>query len=73
MSPKSQQMETLLKAAGVNTRRVQVIGRFVHIDTYEKHADTIIGLLTTAGFRARMAENGKHMDGFHGFRMVFAA
>lgn len=70
---KSQQIETLLRAAGVNTRRVQVIGRFVHIDTFEKHADLVTEVLTAAGFRARMAENGKHMDGFHGFWMVFAA
>lgn len=63
--------ETIFAAANINTRRVKALGSFVHIDTFEKYADKLSEMMGLAGFSLLMAENGTHMDGVHGFRMVF--
>lgn len=63
--------QALFTAGGINTRRVKVLGGFVHIDTFHKYAETIGHVMGGAGFRLLFAEDGRHMDGVDGFRMVF--
>jgi hypothetical protein len=68
---KNERFTELFKKAGINTRRVQVIGSFVHVDTFEKYENKLTDAMTNAGFRPIMTKNGVHLDGFDGFRMVF--
>lgn len=70
---KSQQMEKTLNNAGINTRRVSVLGSYVHIDTFEKYESKLVDLMTSAGFAVLKISNGVHMDSFDGFRAVFKA
>jgi len=63
----------VLAAAKINTRRVTVIGSMVHIDTYEKYESKLLDLMSLAGLRLIRKSNGRHMDSFDGFRMVFGA
>ena len=67
----SQRMEAILTGAKINTRRVKVLGSFVHIDTYEKYENAVTDLMSMAGFALLMASNGRHMDGVDGFRLVY--
>lgn len=71
MSTKSQQFEATLNKAGINTRRVLALGAFVHVDTFCKYEAKLTDLMSLAGFKVRSAVDGVHMDGVHGFRMVF--
>ncbi|QIG67881.1 hypothetical protein EVC29_081 [Rhizobium phage RHph_Y52] len=61
----------LFVRAGINTRRVSVIGSFVHVDTYKKYENKLMDAMTTAGFVIVQKSNGVHLDGVDGFRMVF--
>lgn len=67
----SQKMETILNAAKINTRRVKVLGSYVHIDTFRKYETAITDLMSLAGFGLLMANDGRHMDGVDGFRLVY--
>jgi hypothetical protein len=69
---KSQQMEAIINKSGVNTRRVLVLGRFIHVDTFNKYETKLTDLMTLSGFKALSASDGVHMDGVNGFRMVFS-
>lgn len=71
MNTKSQQMQTIINKSGINTRRVQVLGSLVHVDTFAKYEGRLLDLMSTAGFAIRMVSNGVHLDGVDGFRMVF--
>ncbi|QIG67406.1 hypothetical protein EVB39_077 [Rhizobium phage RHph_TM3_3_9] len=68
---KSDRLIELFNRAGILTRRVQVIGGYVHVDTYEKYENKLTDAMTTAGFVIVRIMSGRHLDGFDGFRMVF--
>lgn len=68
---KSQRLATILEAAKINTRRVLVLGSFAHIDTFEKYEGQISDLMSKAGFKLHSRSNGRHMDSFDGFRLVY--
>jgi len=68
---RSQQMEKTLNAAGINTRRVSVLGSYIHVDTYEKYEAKLLDLMTRTGYALLSRSNGVHMDSVDGFRMVF--
>ena len=68
---KSERITDILTRSGVNVRNVNVIGSFVHIDTFEKYEAKLIDLMTTCGFRFRRSSNGIHLSGLEGFRMIF--
>lgn len=70
---RSQQFEAVLNKAGINTRRVKALGSYIHIDTFTKYEGALRDMLGNAGFALLSATDGKHMDGVHGFRMVFVA
>lgn len=67
----SQKMEAILKTAKINTRRVKVLGSYVHIDTFHKYENAITDMMSLAGFGLLMANDGRHMDGVDGFRLVY--
>lgn len=68
---KSEQLETILNKAGINTRRVKVLGPFAHVDTFEKYEAALTDIMNTAGFVKLWAKNGVHLDKVDGFRVVF--
>lgn len=63
--------EATFKAGGINTRRIKCLGPFVHIDTFEKYEDKINAVMGALGFKLLSANNGVHMDGIDGFRLVY--
>ena len=65
--------EAVFAAGKINARRVKCLGGYVHVDTFEKHQDTLNAVMGGLGFKTIMAESGRHMDGVDGFRMVFSA
>lgn len=67
----SKTIDDLLKSANINARRVKVLGGYVHIDTFEKYADTLKQLFGNSGAELVMERNGTHMDSFDGYRIVF--
>lgn len=71
--PRNQQIEAILTKAGIGARRVKALGSYVHIDTFRKYEGALRDLLGNAGFTLIAANDGTHMDGVHGFRMVFLA
>jgi hypothetical protein len=63
--------EAVFTAGEINTRRIKCLGSFVHIDTFEKYEDKINQVMGALGAKLLMAENGRHMDGVDGFRLVY--
>lgn len=68
---KSQQLESILNRSGINTRRVKVLGEYAHVDTFRKYERPLSDIMHTAGFKTLSVSDGRHMDSFDGFRMVF--
>ena len=71
MNSKSAALHFILDKAGINTRKVTVLGSFAHIDTFEKYENKLLDLMSNGGFVIRSVSNGVHLDGVDGFRMVF--
>lgn len=71
MNKHTEKMKSVLDRLGVNYRRVDVLGTFVHIDTFEKYGDVVKHALTSAGAKLSSEKNGVHMDGLDGYRLVF--
>lgn len=65
--------EAVFSAGGISTRRIKCLGPFVHVDTFEKYAQQIDAVMDGLGFKKIMQENGRHMDGVDGFRIVYRA
>lgn len=64
-----QKIEKLLKSCGVNTTSVLVLGKFVHVDSFEKYDEKLQYIFTSAGFQILKAKNMLHLDGFNGYRI----
>lgn len=73
MNDKSAKLSTTIVKAGINIRRVSVIGSIAHIDSFQKYHDAILHLMTAAGFKVLRISNGAHMDGTSGYRASFIA
>lgn len=69
----SEKMETILQGVGISTRRVKVLGSYVHVDTFEKYEADLDAFMSEGGFAKLAASNGRHMDSFDGFRVVYLA
>ncbi len=67
---RSARMAELLKQAGVNVRRVNCLGAFVHVDSYKKYDLQLRGIFCQMGAARLYATEGRHMDGFDGYRIV---
>lgn len=59
----------LLKKAGINVKAVTVLGRYIHIDSYNKYDDNLKYFLASAGFKVLKAANCQHLDGYKGYRI----
>ena len=68
---KSNEMKTMLVAAGANIRDLSILGQWIHIDTFAKYENMLRATLSAAGFQCMKISDGVHMDGTSGFRMVF--
>lgn len=68
---RNEKFQSVLKAGGINVRRLKTLGAYVHIDTFEKYEDKINRVMGSLGAKLLMAENGVHMDGVNGFRLVY--
>ncbi len=68
---KSEALNNVLTEAGINVRSAKVFGSFAHIDTYTKHRDKVLHMLSNVGFKLINESNGFHLDGTEGFRMSF--
>jgi hypothetical protein len=71
MSAMCDRLESLLDRGGIRTRRVKVLGPYAHIDTFQKYEANLLDLMSLAGWAIHSVSNGRHMDSFDGFRMVF--
>jgi len=61
----------IITRAGFKFNRVSAYGRQLVIDTNQKDKDGIVGLITAAGWRLKLARDGEHMDGTSGMRLWF--
>ena len=70
----STQIKSLFESAGINVSNVCVLGRYVHIDTYQKYEQKILQLLTSMGAietkTLTPGKDGAHLDGKKCFRIV---
>lgn len=63
-------IEALLKSAGINVKKVLVLGKYVHVDSYSMHCDRLQHIFTAAGFVVIQAKDGMHLDGYNGYRII---
>lgn len=71
MIERKKKLESTLTRAGVRIKKLSFLGLYVHIDTYKKYEKSLAELMTQAGFTCIAAKNGRHLDGYTGFRMSF--
>jgi hypothetical protein len=64
-----QKIESLLSQANINIINIDVLGSYVHIDSYSKYQTKLEDLMTSAGFKIVKSSNCNHLDDFNGYRL----
>jgi len=62
-------IKALLEGAGITTKAVKVLGRFVHVDSFRVHEIRLQNLLIAAGFEILRSREGIHLCGYNGYRL----
>jgi hypothetical protein len=59
----------ILKLADINASNVVVLGKYIHIDSFQKYNDVLQHVLTSSGFVIVKALDTLHLDGYKGYRV----
>lgn len=71
MNKRNEAFKTIFEKLGINVQRVMCAGAFVHVDTFEKYENKLIDAMAMAGFAPIDRSNGRHLDDYVGYRIIF--